>query len=112
MSDLLEDQKIHYIVKDYQRMYNGFHALVQENKELRGTVEQLKRQVANLQEFKKKKLEKQVVVMEKKAKSSTLSTLNDSLAQINSLHNKALAFVTQLEKLTTNINVLDKIIRT
>ena len=27
MSDLLEDQKIHYIVKDYRRMFNNYWAL-------------------------------------------------------------------------------------
>ena len=27
MSDIIEDQKIHYIVKDYRRMFNKYQAL-------------------------------------------------------------------------------------
>jgi len=29
MSDIVEDSKVHYIVKDYKRMYEGFHTLRQ-----------------------------------------------------------------------------------
>ena len=57
MSDILEDQKIHYIVKDYRRMYDSYwdmtalikqqqKALEQKDKEilvLRSKVDELKR---------------------------------------------------------------------
>ena len=55
MSDILEDQKIHYIVKDYRRMYNQHGELVKELKRLQDKVlhkdnriRDLERQVENL----------------------------------------------------------------
>lgn len=48
MSDIIEDTKVHYIVSDYKRMYDGFHALVKENKELRKQNEELKQKVEHL----------------------------------------------------------------
>ena len=55
MSDLLEDQKIHYIVKDYRRMYNQHEELVKELKKLQdealhkdNRIRDLERQVENL----------------------------------------------------------------
>jgi prefoldin subunit 5 len=55
MSDILEDQKIHYIVKDYRRMYNQHGELVKELKRLQDEVlhkdnriRDLERQVENL----------------------------------------------------------------
>lgn len=55
MSDLLEDQKIHYIVKDYRRMYNQHGELVKELKRLQdeafhreNRIRDLERQVENL----------------------------------------------------------------
>ena len=55
MSDILEDQKIHYIVKDYRRMYNQHGELVKELKRLQDEVSRkdnrirdLERQVENL----------------------------------------------------------------
>lgn len=55
MSDILEDQKIHYIVKDYRRMYNQHGELVKELKRLQdealhkdNRIRDLERQVENL----------------------------------------------------------------
>ena len=48
MSDIVEDSKVHWIVKDYRRMYEGFHALVEENKALRQEVKELKLKVEHL----------------------------------------------------------------
>ena len=49
MSDILEDQKIHYIVKDYRRMYNGFHALREEKEELQRKVNEKDIEILRLQ---------------------------------------------------------------
>lgn len=49
MSDLLNDQKIHYIVKDYRRMYNGFHALREEKEELQRKVNEKDIEILRLQ---------------------------------------------------------------
>lgn len=55
MSDILEDQKIHYIVKDYRRMYNEHGELIKELKRLQdeaihkdNRIRDLERQVENL----------------------------------------------------------------
>ena len=49
MSDILEDQKIHYIVKDYRRMYNGFHALREQKEELQKKVNEKDIEILRLQ---------------------------------------------------------------
>ena len=55
MSDLLEDQKIHYIVKDYRRMYNMHNTLIDyvkqlkvENEHQANRIRDLEKQVENL----------------------------------------------------------------
>lgn len=56
MSDLLEDQKVHYIVKDYRRMYEMHSQLVDAVKEATAAIKHkdnrirdLEKQVTNLQ---------------------------------------------------------------
>jgi hypothetical protein len=56
MSDILEDQKIHYIVKDYRRMYEMHTQLVDAVKEATAAIKHkdnrirdLEKQVTNLQ---------------------------------------------------------------
>ena len=111
MSDLLDNQKIHYIVKDYKRMFDGFHALVEENKELRSIIEKKDHEIATLEAFKKQKIAKQVIVQEKKLDGDIKGLLNNSLCQINSLHAKASLLKEQTEKLTKTLVELDKLIR-
>ena len=108
MNDILEDQRIHYIVKDYQRMYEGFHALVEENKDLRKQVEELKTKVYHLHNEldKKEKIE-----AKKKLDGIVKCMLNDSMCQVNSLHNKARQFIEQTERITKTIEELDKELR-
>ena len=62
MSDILEDQKIAYIVKDYKRMFDRYDAVVKRGKELeeavkardalivelRGQINSQKNEIANL----------------------------------------------------------------
>ena len=56
MSDILEDQKVHYIVKDYRRMYEMHNQLVNAVKEATAAIKHkdnrirdLEKQVTNLQ---------------------------------------------------------------
>lgn len=104
MSDILEDQKIHYIVKDYQRMYTGFHALVDENKELKNKVEKYEKRIANLESDLAKK---QQAEAKKKLDGLVACLLNNSLAQVNALCNKALQTKEQAERLSKELEELN-----
>ena len=111
MSDIVEDNKIHYIVKDYKRMYEGFHGLVDENKSLRKKVDDLYTLVEHL----RSELDKKKVAEAKKKPDvnvkGVLNKLNESMCQINSLHNKATQFIEQTQRLSKNIEELDKELR-
>ena len=57
MSDILEDQKLHYIVKDYKRMFEQHNQLVKACKEYQDLLQKrdnrirdLERQVENLKQ--------------------------------------------------------------
>ena len=108
MSDIVEDSKIHYIVKDYKRMYEGFHALVEENKALRKEVVELRLKVEHLHNNLEKKEKAEA---KKKVDGTVKGMLNDSMCQINALHNKAKQFIEQTERLSKNIEELDKELR-
>lgn len=104
MSDIIEDQKIHYIVKDYQRMYNGFHALVDENKELKKKVDKYEKRIANL----KSELEKKQQAEEKnKLDGLVACLLSNSLAQVNALYNKAVQTEEQAKRLSKGLEELN-----
>ena len=107
MNDIVEDSKVHYIVKDYKRMYEGFHALVKENKDLKKMVGDLQKKVVNLQT----ELDKKKVKVEKKVDGSVKGMMNDGLCQVNAIHNKAKLFIEQTERLAKTLEQLDKEIR-
>lgn len=107
MGDINDDSKVHYIVKDYKRMYEGFHALVDENKSLRKKVEELQEKVNHLHS----KLGKEEQAAKKKADGEVRGTLHDSLCQANALHSKAKQFMEQAEKLTKTLEKFDRKIR-
>lgn len=111
MSDIVEDSKIHFIVKDYKRMYDGFHALVEENKALKEMLEKKEQAIANLEAFKRQKITKSVVVQEKKLDGTIKGKLNEALCQVNSLNDKAKKIIEQSEKLMKTIKQLDEEIR-
>ena len=48
MNDIIEDQRIHYIVKDYRRMFNSFQSLIELNQELQKTIESKDKEISNL----------------------------------------------------------------
>lgn len=105
MSDIIEDQKIHYIVKDYQRMYNGFHALVDENKELEKKVDKYEKRIANLESELAKK--QQAEAKNKKLDGLVACLLSNSLAQVNALYNKAVQTEEQAERLSKGLEELN-----
>lgn len=105
MSDIIEDQKIHYIVKDYQRMYNGFHALVDENKELKKKVDKYEKRIANLESELAKK--QQAEAKNKKLDGLVACLLSNSLAQVNALYNKAVQTEEQAERLSKGLEELN-----
>lgn len=103
MSDIVEDSKVHYIVKDYKRMYDGFHTLVEENKALRKQNEELKLKVMHLQSELDKK---EKVEDKKKLDGEAKRYLAESISQANSLYNKAKVFFEQTERLSKNLEDL------
>jgi hypothetical protein len=111
MSDIVEDSKIHFIVKDYKRMYDGFHALVEENKALKEMLEKKEQAIANLEAFKRQKITKSVVVQEKKLDGTIKGRLNECLCQARSLNDKAKKIIEQSERLMNTIGELDNQIR-
>ena len=85
MSDIVEDSKVHYIVKDYKRMYEGFHALVEENKTLRKKVEELQKKVVNLNSQLDKK---EKVQSAKRCDKRIKGSLNEIEARTNAAINE------------------------
>lgn len=107
MNDLLNDQKIHYIVKDYKRMYEGFHALVEENKSLRAKNASLAEKIG----FLRHDLLKAKAEREKKLDGATKGLLNNCHCQIDSLKTKANRVIEQIEALAKTYGDIDSEIR-
>jgi polyhydroxyalkanoate synthesis regulator phasin len=113
MSDILEDQKIHYIVKDYRRMYNQCGELVKELKRLQDEVlhkdnriRDLERQVENLKnqtppEPPAPKIPKDV----KRLLSETQVTIDASMRK---LEKRIAALTTASENITTVKELLNQ----
>ena len=72
-SDLLEDQQIHYIVKDYQRMFNMHHQLVDACKEASEFIEKKNKQI----EYLENKLSKSLPNVSLKDLKMYLRQIND-----------------------------------
>ena len=108
MSDILEDQKIHYIVKDYRRMFNSYQAL-------EFTIEE---QVKALNEKDKEILKLRAQVNELKQehpkeifpKGKLKGILNDIEALTNSMSAKFQQGVSQSTKISNNVEELRQLI--
>ena len=101
MSDIVEDSKVHYIVKDYKRMYDGFHALIEENKALKKEVDVLQTKVEKLQA----KLEKYKNEEAKKEKAETKKNPNKRIIGVlNEIEARSNAIVNDLQKRIESIN--------
>lgn len=99
MSDIVEDSKVHWIVKDYKRMYDGFHALVEENKELRKQVEELKLKVFHLHG----ELDKKEKAEAKKGPNKRINgILNEIEAKSNAISNELKKRIDSLDGIIKN----------
>ena len=112
MSDILEDQKIHYIVKDYQRMFNGYHALKDEIKELNKTIYEKDKEIillrSRVNELKKKKDVETLPLQTKavKGKLNEIDTRTDSLTkQMEKLIAQAQKNITNVEEIRNLLKV-------
>lgn len=109
MSDLLEDQKIHYIVKDYRRMVKMHDELVQACKDATKELEKKDKKILSL-EAKLTKNEKASTNMA----ISNIRLIRDQLVSIQSRAQKSQQMLDDLievlklsnsEEDTSNINV-------
>lgn len=99
MSDIVEDSKVHWIVKDYKRMYDGFHALVEENKALRKQNEELKRKVEHLHSELDKKEKHEA---KKDPNKKIFGVLNEIEARSNSIANELRKRIDSLDGIIKN----------
>lgn len=108
MSDLIEDQKIHYIVKDYRRMYNGYWTLKtiieEQDKSLKEKDKEILLLRSKVNELKKANL--QDVLPKGKLKG----ILNDVEAITNSMNNKLQQSVSQTTKISNSIEEIRQLI--
>ena len=105
MSDILEDQRIHYIVKDYRRMVEMHDALVQACKDATKELEKKDKKILSL--------EAQLIKNEK-ASTNNIRLIRDQLVSIQSRAQKSQQMLDDLLKVlkpsnseedTSNINV-------
>lgn len=99
MSDIIQDSKTHYIVKDYKRMYEGFHALVDENKALRKQVDELKRKVEHLHSELDKKEKHEA---KKNPNKRIFGVLNEIEAKSNAIANDLKKRIDSLDGIIKN----------
>lgn len=85
MSDIITDQTIHYVVKDYRRMYNNFWTLVETNQSLHASLEKKEKEVLSL----KAKIEElQKEASQPKIPSSLRSILGEMKSQLTSVQSR------------------------
>lgn len=106
MSDLLEDQKIHYIVKDYRRMYNNYWILKDIIKEQERLLDDKDREIMILK-AKKKELESGSF---KKMSGQVKNKMDVLECRSNALVERLRIAVEQLEKNMTNVEELRQLI--
>lgn len=111
MSDILEDQKIHYIVKDYQRMFNGYHALKEQIQELNKTIYEKDKEIillrSRVNELKKKK-DVETLPLQTKAVKGKLSELE---TRNNSMYNTLDKLMSQAKKNSENIEEIKELLK-
>ena len=109
MSDILEDQKIHYIVKDYRRMFNNFWALAESNQILRDTIKEKDKEIlllrARVNELKKEKPKEEIL-----PKGKLKGILNDIEAITNSMQNRLQQIVNQAARISNSVEEFRELI--
>lgn len=102
MSDILDDQKLHYIVKDYRRMYNAFWSLKEINQVLHNTINEKDKEIlilrARVNELKNAPKEPEIP-------SGLKKKLGEMDNQVNSIISKANKIMENVE----DIRILTKI---
>ena len=110
MSDILEDQKIHYIVKDYQRMFNGYHSLKEQIQELNKTIYEKDKEIillrSRVNELKKKDVD--ALPLQTKAVKGKLSELE---TRNNSMYNTLDKLMSQAKKNSENIEEIKELLK-
>lgn len=105
MSDLLEDQKIHYIVKDYRRMFETYWALYDIAKGLREKLDKRESEIAilksSIEDLKKS-------IPSKSADNRLKGVMNEIESQTNSLTHKLQQSIEQIAKISNNIETVRK----
>ena len=109
MSDIIEDQKIHLIVKDYKRMYDEHDQLVNIGKQLQSELiakdKELLRVRTELNNIKSKGLP------DDKPLKAIKCQLNDLETRVNStLHNIMIA-TQRLQAITENIKQIKQLLK-
>ena len=109
MSDILEDQKIHYIVKDYRRMFNNFWALAESNQILRDTIKEKDKEIlllrARVNELKKEKPKEEIF-----PKGKLKGILNDIESITNSMQNRLQQTVNQAARISNSVEEFRELI--
>lgn len=106
MSDLLEDQKIHYIVRDYQRMFNNYQSLSDTVTELKKTITEKDTEILRLRTA--------VNELKKKIAEATPQKPSGNIrCNLNNLEARTESFMKTMEKLMSfaqkNINDIEEL---
>lgn len=109
MSDILEDQKIHNIVKDYKRMYEQHDQLVAIGKELQSELiakdKELLRVRTELNNIKAKGLP------DDKPIKAIKGQLNELETRVNSTANNILIATQRLKNISENIKQIKELLK-
>jgi hypothetical protein len=106
MSDILDDQKLHFIVKDYRRMYNTFWSLKEINQVLHNTINEKDKEILILRaRVNELKNDLKNAPKEPEIPSGLKKKLGEMDNQINSIISKANKIMENVE----DIRILTKI---
>jgi hypothetical protein len=109
MSDILEDQRIHLIVKDYKRMAEQHDKLVNIGKEFQ------KQLIAKNKELAKVKEELNSLKAKAVPQKTPINAIKGQLGEIEarsiSLYNTADKMMTTLQGIINNVNVIKQLIK-
>lgn len=108
MSDLLEDQKIFYIVKDYRRMFNNYWSLKATIDELTSTVNEKDKEILLLR-ARVNDLKNNVPKIDTSGKLKGI--MNEVESQSNSVVFKLNSSIETLNKISKNVEALREIIK-
>ena len=97
MSDILEDQKIHYIVKDYKRMFEQHNQLVKACKEYQDLLQKRDKRIRDLE----KQVENLKQAPPPPPPVNLKSTLAEMQNQLNSIISRASKTIDNIEKVRT-----------